>query len=40
MGRSPDERVTSDVAREICVREGVKAMLTGSICSLGQPLRD
>jgi eukaryotic-like serine/threonine-protein kinase len=35
MGRSPDERVTSSVAREICVREGVKAMLTGSISSLG-----
>jgi len=35
MGRSPDERVTSDVAREICVRNGVKAMLTGSISSLG-----
>jgi serine/threonine protein kinase len=35
MGRSADERVTSDVAREICLREGVKAMLTGSISSLG-----
>jgi len=35
MGRPPDERVTSDVAREICVREGVKAMLTGSISTLG-----
>ncbi len=35
MGRSPDERVTADVAREICLREGVKAMLTGSIASLG-----
>ena len=35
MGRPPDERVTSDVAREICVREGVKAMLTGSISPLG-----
>jgi eukaryotic-like serine/threonine-protein kinase len=35
MGRSPDERVTSDVAREICMREGVKAMLTGSISGLG-----
>jgi eukaryotic-like serine/threonine-protein kinase len=35
MGRSPDERVTSDVAREICVRDGVKAMLTGSIAPLG-----
>ena len=35
MGRSPEERVTSTVAREICLREGVKAMLTGSISSLG-----
>src|SRR5712671_4076195 len=35
MGRSADERVTSAVAREICLREGVKAMLTGSISSLG-----
>jgi eukaryotic-like serine/threonine-protein kinase len=35
MGRSPDERITNDVAREICQREGVKAMLTGSISSLG-----
>jgi eukaryotic-like serine/threonine-protein kinase len=35
MGRPADERVTSDVAREICLREGVKAMLTGSISSLG-----
>src|SRR4029077_4499513 len=31
----PDERIASDVAREICVREGVKAMLTGSISGLG-----
>ncbi|MGD0457922.1 MAG: protein kinase [Terriglobia bacterium] len=35
MGRSPDERVSNDVAREICLRAGVKAMLTGSISSLG-----
>src|SRR5204863_9916672 len=35
MGRSPDTRVSSDVAREICQREGVKAMLSGSISSLG-----
>jgi tetratricopeptide (TPR) repeat protein len=35
MGRSGDERVTSDVAREICQREGVKAMMLGSISSLG-----
>jgi tetratricopeptide (TPR) repeat protein/predicted Ser/Thr protein kinase len=35
MGRSGDDRVTSDVAREICQREGVKAMILGSISSLG-----
>ena len=35
MGRSGDERLTSDVAREVCLRENVKAMLTGSIASLG-----
>jgi eukaryotic-like serine/threonine-protein kinase len=35
MGRAADERVTSEVAREICLREGIKAMLTGSISSLG-----
>ena len=35
MGRPADERVTNDVAREICLREGIKAMLTGSIESLG-----
>src|SRR5437588_1567899 len=35
MGRSPDERVTRDVAREICQRQGLKAMLVGSIASLG-----
>jgi tetratricopeptide (TPR) repeat protein len=35
MGRPPDERVSTDIAREICLREGAKAMLTGSISSLG-----
>ncbi|HEX3281064.1 MAG TPA: protein kinase [Pyrinomonadaceae bacterium] len=35
MGRSPDERVTRDVAREIGQRQGLKAMLSGSISSLG-----
>jgi len=35
MGRPQDQRVTGDVAREICVRENAKAMLTGSIASLG-----
>jgi Flp pilus assembly protein TadD len=35
MGRSADERVTSAVGREICEREGIKAMLTASIAALG-----
>ena len=35
MGRSPDERLTRDVAREICLRQGIKALLAGSISSLG-----
>ncbi|MBV9574797.1 MAG: protein kinase [Acidobacteriales bacterium] len=35
MGRPADTRITADVAREICMREGVKAMLTGSISGLG-----
>jgi tetratricopeptide (TPR) repeat protein len=35
MGRSPDERVTRDIGREICQREGLKAMIVGSIASLG-----
>ncbi|MBI3667025.1 MAG: protein kinase [Acidobacteria bacterium] len=35
MGRSPDERVTSAIGRVICEREGIKAMLAGSIAGLG-----
>ncbi len=35
MGRPPETHVTSDLGREICQREGVKAMLSGSIVSLG-----
>jgi eukaryotic-like serine/threonine-protein kinase len=35
MGRSPDDRITRDVGREICERQGIKAMLTGTIASLG-----
>ncbi|MGH9833845.1 MAG: protein kinase domain-containing protein, partial [Blastocatellia bacterium] len=31
MGRTPGERLTRDVAREICQRQGLKAMLLGSI---------
>jgi eukaryotic-like serine/threonine-protein kinase len=35
MGRSPDERLTTDVARDLCLRVGSKAMLSGSVASLG-----
>ncbi|HEY8227709.1 MAG TPA: serine/threonine-protein kinase, partial [Pyrinomonadaceae bacterium] len=35
MGRSPDDRVTREVAREICQRQGLKAFLAGSINNLG-----
>jgi eukaryotic-like serine/threonine-protein kinase len=35
MGRQPNERLTTDVARELCLRVGSKAMLSGSIASLG-----
>jgi len=35
MSRSPDERVTREVAREICQRAGAKAMVAGSISQLG-----
>jgi eukaryotic-like serine/threonine-protein kinase len=35
MGRQPDDRLTTDVARDLCQRVGSKAMLSGSIASLG-----
>jgi eukaryotic-like serine/threonine-protein kinase len=35
MGRPPDERLTTDLARDLCLRVGSKAMLSGSIASLG-----
>ena len=35
MGRAPDELVTADIGREICQRNAIKAMLTGSIVLLG-----
>jgi serine/threonine protein kinase/tetratricopeptide (TPR) repeat protein len=35
MNRSPDERVTGDVAREICERQGLKAYIAGAIAPLG-----
>jgi DNA-binding winged helix-turn-helix (wHTH) protein/tetratricopeptide (TPR) repeat protein len=36
MERAPGERVTRDLGREIAQRRGVKAVLAGSISSLGQ----
>jgi eukaryotic-like serine/threonine-protein kinase len=35
MGRTPDDRLAHDTALEVCRRQGVKAMLEGSIASLG-----
>jgi eukaryotic-like serine/threonine-protein kinase len=35
MGKSPDERITSGIGREIAQRTGVKGLLLGSIAGLG-----
>jgi tetratricopeptide (TPR) repeat protein len=35
MGQPADARVTEDVARQVCQRQGIKALLAGSITSLG-----
>ncbi len=35
MGREADARVTPEIGREICQRNGIKAMVHGSIASLG-----
>jgi len=35
MGRSPDDAITKNIGREICQRDGIKAMLTGSIALVG-----
>jgi eukaryotic-like serine/threonine-protein kinase len=35
MGKPPDTRVTPEIAREICERKGIKAMVHGSIATLG-----
>ncbi len=35
MGHSPDTRLNEDLARQVCQRTGSKAMLVGSISSLG-----
>ena len=36
MGRSSTEKITRDVARELCIRTGSKALLVGSISKLGE----
>jgi eukaryotic-like serine/threonine-protein kinase len=35
MGHAPTEHVTADVAKELCLRTGSKAILVGSVSSLG-----
>ena len=35
MGRAPTDRVTLDVARELCLRTGSKAIIAGSVSNLG-----
>jgi serine/threonine protein kinase/Flp pilus assembly protein TadD len=35
MGREPDTRITPEIGREICQRNGIAAMVHGSIASLG-----
>jgi eukaryotic-like serine/threonine-protein kinase len=35
MGKAPEERITTTIGREICLRNGIKAMLTGAVSSLG-----
>ncbi len=35
MGQQPNDRITQDVARELCVRTGSKAIVLGSISNLG-----
>ncbi|MBV9483611.1 MAG: protein kinase [Acidobacteria bacterium] len=35
MGKGPDEPITTSIGREICQRDGIKAMLTGSIALVG-----
>ncbi len=35
MGRTSDQRISRDIGREVCMRTGSKALLVGSIASLG-----
>ena len=36
MGRGANDRITADVGREICLRNGIKAMLNGNIDKIGE----
>jgi serine/threonine protein kinase/tetratricopeptide (TPR) repeat protein len=36
MERSPDDKITREVGREICQRRGIKALLVGTIVTLGR----
>ncbi|MBV9223246.1 MAG: protein kinase [Acidobacteriaceae bacterium] len=36
MKRQPGEPITPEIGREICLRQGLRAMITGSIASLGR----
>lgn len=36
MGRSPNEKVTKELGEEICMRQNLKAFLTGSITKFGE----
>ncbi len=35
LGKSPDEKITPEIAREIGIREGIKAIINGTISRLG-----
>ena len=35
MGQSPDARITPEIGKQICSRNAIKAMMTGSIASVG-----
>lgn len=36
MNRSPEERITKEIGREICQRQGLKALVVGTIAPLGR----
>src|SRR5208283_5462872 len=36
MKRQPDERLTKDLAKQVCLRNGNKALLTASVAKMGE----